>query len=575
MAGSNPEFDREAAQDALRVLKGNLAGITDDSLEGLVARLFLGYEVVAPFLDAGTRLFGSSKGQKLKRARLKHSRDCISSRAGLGELVDEPVEFLFTSREAAIFNVSPGVGETVNVVHWETSEAILVNHAGYTDRTFERLGSSRPVASWTAEPLNTPPAQMEVLDFLADLFTLEEVVTSEHKRLLTVIGKRMFSDQLFGGLLLPTVAMRGNADLLVLKSERARRSLRFARAEFAKIDELKEFSYECRVLDSAPEISGTDKLEWYASGIGEPKLESQRYGTVGWKEFLAQKQHLLREYDSSREININRPVRVQHGQTAESAFRRWLGQYLPKRYGVTSGFVIPDIRSMNYKIRHHDVIVYDVLNSPVLWASGDSEVNEQGRERAIPARFVYAVLEVKATFTKKHIDDAVLKLEELAQSQAQLPKNFVSMIVFFEVRVGQQQTCKLAEPLARSDLPGYCGGLILRAEAVDPNLAGYFSLHEDEVETLVGVPLVRDPGRLQRDGEGNPQITAGCGCITAYAFDDVWNFDNGYSPTIKNLNLVWSYNSFASFCLDFLERLQGTYDASAPKTNSYGLSFSR
>jgi uncharacterized protein YbbC (DUF1343 family) len=88
-----------------------------------------------------------------------------------------------------------------------------------------------------------------------------------------------------------------------------------------------------------------------------------RYGTVGWQEFLRQKKDILSSYDSAKESNLNRPMQIEHGNVGEASFRRWLGDYLPKKYGVTSGFIIPDTRQTKYTIRHYDVIIYDILNS--------------------------------------------------------------------------------------------------------------------------------------------------------------------------------------------------------------------
>src|SRR5438477_10890580 len=103
----------------------------------------------------------------------------------------------------------------------------------------------------------------------------------------------------------------------------------------------------------------------------EYKALTKRYGTIGWQEFLRQKKDILSDYDSAKESNANRPVKTEHGNVGEAAFRKWLGECLPKKYGVTSGFIIPDIRSPSYVIYHYDVIVYDTINSPVLWGSNN------------------------------------------------------------------------------------------------------------------------------------------------------------------------------------------------------------
>jgi hypothetical protein len=90
------------------------------------------------------------------------------------------------------------------------------------------------------------------------------------------------------------------------------------------------------------------------------------------------------------------------------------------------------------------------------------------------------------------------------------------------------------------------------------------------------MPLVRDIGDLKRDDQGNPQLTEQGDVVMAYAQDNVWNFDKGYSPIVKNVNLLWAYNSFPRFFIDLLERLQGTYNPlDTPQQGAYGLSFVR
>ena len=68
-----------------------------------------------------------------------------------------------------------------------------------------------------------------------------------------------------------------------------------------------------------------------------------KYGFIGWREFLTSRKEILDEYDKALEKNINRPIRTSHGVAGEAAFRRFLKKHLPERYGITSGYIIPDI----------------------------------------------------------------------------------------------------------------------------------------------------------------------------------------------------------------------------------------
>ena len=134
----------------------------------------------------------------------------------------------------------------------------------------------------------------------------------------------------------------------------------------------------------------------------------------------------------------------------------------------------------------------------------------------------------------------------------------------------------MAEGLFKENVPGYFGGLILRAEGFDPNLTGYYQFVDSGTATINTMPLIRDIGALKRNDRGDPMATEQGDGITAHAIDNVWNFDKGYSPIVKDVHLFWSYNSFPLFFIDLLERLQGTYDpAKAAQQGAYGLSFTR
>ena len=60
-------------------------------------------------------------------------------------------------------------------------------------------------------------------------------------------------------------------------------------------------------------------------------------------------------------------------------------------------------------VRHFDVIVYDKINPPVLWVEKTLDKSEHGERRAIPAKYVHSVFEVKSTFNSKSIKEALEK----------------------------------------------------------------------------------------------------------------------------------------------------------------------
>lgn len=304
------------------------------------------------------------------------------------------------------------------------------------------------------------------------------------------------------------------------------------------------------------------------------KTLTERYGTIGWDEFLATKKGILNDYFLVKEITKNRPVKTEHGHAGEAKFRTWLSMFLPSKFGVTSGYIIPDVRQIDYTLRHYDVIIYDKNESPTLWEETHSGKSEQGKKRAIPAKHVLSVLEVKSSLNKKSITDAKLKLKELNECHELLHKSFSSGIVFFEIHPSTQEKCKLGELLYDDDVYKYWGGLILNANGLDEKISGYYEF-TNQPNTEESMLFVKESGSLQVNDKNQPVLTEQGDCCTIVALEGKWNFDKGYSPIIRNVNLIWSYNSFPRFAMDLLDRINGVYDKESDKKNYYGQSFYR
>lgn len=163
-------------------------------------------------------------------------------------------------------------------------------------------------------------------------------------------------------------------------------------------------------------------------------IAPKRYGMVGWQEFASNRSQILAEYDLARTQAVSRPVKTEHGVTGEAAIRKWLSEFLPGKYRVTSGYIIPDIvQTPDYKLYHYDVIIFDAQNAPVLWTETNTDRSDQGKKRAIPARYVHSVLEVKASYGAESARDALNKLRQLNAMEQHFPLNFSSAPVFMEL----------------------------------------------------------------------------------------------------------------------------------------------
>lgn len=86
------------------------------------------------------------------------------------------------------------------------------------------------------------------------------------------------------------------------------------------------------------------------------------------------------------------------GENREEFLMDFLIKHLPKRYGVTKGEVITKEGSRSHAI---DIIIYDAVNCPVLYA---------GKTSILPIEGVYGIIEVKSSLSKTEFDDAAGKI---------------------------------------------------------------------------------------------------------------------------------------------------------------------
>ena len=118
------------------------------------------------------------------------------------------------------------------------------------------------------------------------------------------------------------------------------------------------------------------------------------------------------------------------------------------------------------------------FESPVLWSEHD---HPAGVARAIPAEFVRAVFEVKASFEPRTVEDGMAHLiirdlqpymggvDVRTQPRSRfLPEGFAIWLIFLELRKAHENSKAAINKMLASDLRGYCGGVVLRGEGLKP-----------------------------------------------------------------------------------------------------------
>jgi hypothetical protein len=292
-----------------------------------------------------------------------------------------------------------------------------------------------------------------------------------------------------------------------------------------------------------------------------------KYGFFGWQEFLTNRQDLIQEFENALAKNKNRPVRTSHGNAGEAAVRKLFEDFLPKKYGVTSGYIIPDIICQEYVLYHYDIIIYDNLNSPVLWGEADHDDSIQGKKRAIPAEYVFSVVEVKSTFNKNNIRDAMNKLSDLNSLKEYLPKEFTCSTFFFEIKNNLKSKPNVLEEFLPEQVYGFRGGIILKSK-INAEMTGLIIPIKvdghDVRDNDENCDLVRniDEIDIKVNEKGNVRFRGGAGGRLYTGNDGRLHFNKvHYSPIINSgengIMLGWSYNNFTQYIINLLGSLDG------------------
>ena len=270
----------------------------------------------------------------------------------------------------------------------------------------------------------------------------------------------------------------------------------------------------------------------------------------GWKQSQTARKEMLAAFDAAKEKGNTHKVEVYHGKVAEAEFRRWLSSFLPKRYAVTSGYIVSQGLDDTSKTPHFDVIIYDALESPVLWVEDNPDLSAAGKSLAIPSEHVKAVLEIKSRFSNKTATDGISHLGELSplmsgidapneRYKLYLPPNFFCGMVFFELlHIDARSRKALNEMVQGISLRGFADGIILRGEGHSNEMTARIDRVRSKTEIVSD--LAKKDHNLLKDFS---------------MADSLKVTDDLHFCAV----LMWDESEFAKFSFDLVARLQGTY----------------
>jgi len=284
----------------------------------------------------------------------------------------------------------------------------------------------------------------------------------------------------------------------------------------------------------------------------------------GWRQFLTARTQMLDSFDRAREQAKAHEVEVFHGRVAEAEFRKWLGAFLPKRYGVTAGYVISQGLGSSEKAPHFDVIIYDQLEAPVLWIEDSPDASPQGRSLAIPVEYVKGVIEVKSSLSSTSAKDGLDHLADLLpvmrgqdapdeRYKLYLPPKFICGLAFFDAGVEAEfSEGTLSKFNSGIRLRGFFGGIVLRGAGHAVPASGRISL----LRSLTPIESTIGPGK--------GSLLHFCMTKSVEVAEDV------HIGTM----MMWNEAAFSQFAFDLVALLQGTYEVGR-LSSFYGMGTSR
>lgn len=210
------------------------------------------------------------------------------------------------------------------------------------------------------------------------------------------------------------------------------------------------------------------------------------------------------------------------------------------------------------------MVIYDRLESPVLWVENTPDASEQGRSLAIPVEYVQAVLEVKSHFSAVTVRQALEHLGDLAplmsavddpteRYKLHLPASFCCGIVCAELRDADARTNAGLDLIVTNGIPlrGFFGGTILRGEKHTQPNTGLIDFTQSA--TSMDAPL---------DPKTTPLLECGISGTVHFGGDI-------HIGTMLN----WAESNFARFAFDLIATMRGTRDRRLSSFYGFGSSF--
>ena len=246
----------------------DLITVSIDIIKEHIGLLSKGYKQSSPIIPKNSKLFrGVVWTEKPKNiAHVSYPpKNSVKNLHRAGRK-GESLFYCSTAREAPFWELGAKAGDSLVISHWEIKEPLIVNNVGYHSDVFSNLNSGRTCPNWRHhdDALESLSANELIKAFFSKEFAKKIADGQEHLYKISIaIAEHHFQQNIFSGLLYPTLAMKANSDNLVLKPEVVDNYLELNKVEYVLVEEVFENEkFNIKILDFANSFDSKGFIQW-------------------------------------------------------------------------------------------------------------------------------------------------------------------------------------------------------------------------------------------------------------------------------------------------------------------------
>ncbi|MDP8269370.1 MAG: hypothetical protein P9L97_11650 [Candidatus Tenebribacter davisii] len=262
-------IDLNLIRKKIKIIK-NLDLLTEsiDEIKKHIGLLSKGYIQITPIIPKGSKLFRgviwNDKPKYISQISYPPKKNVKTlHRAGRQ---GQSLFYCSTARESSFWELGVKAKECLVISHWETTEPLLVNNVGYHPDVFSSLSSIRACPDWQNdnEIKKQSPANKIIKEFFSKEFARKIVDDREYLYKISIaIAEHHFQQNIFAGLLYPTLALKANTDNLVLKPDIVEKYLRLLKVEYVLVEEvINNDKFKIQIKDFANSFDLDGLIHW-------------------------------------------------------------------------------------------------------------------------------------------------------------------------------------------------------------------------------------------------------------------------------------------------------------------------